>query len=210
MLKIGLTGGIASGKSRVEREFSALGVQVADADAMSRELAVKGGEGLKALVEALGPGILDPDGSLDRRRLRERLFADTALRRQVEGLLHPLILGRLKARLDGFRAPYALAVIPLLTESPASRALVDRVLVVDCSEELQLRRLMSRDGETESQARAILAAQADRATRLKAADDILLNEGDEATLRHHVSHLHKFYLELAAAGDPRRPGLRLP
>ncbi|HEV2211790.1 MAG TPA: dephospho-CoA kinase [Gammaproteobacteria bacterium] len=210
MLKIGLTGGIASGKSRVEREFATLGAPVADADAIGRDLAVKGGEGLKALVAALGPGILDPDGSLDRRRLRERLFADTALRRQVEGLLHPLILGRLKARLDGFHAPYALAVIPLLTESPASRALVDRVLVVDCSEELQLRRLMSRDGETESQARAMLAAQATRDTRLKAADDILLNEGDEATLRHHVSHLHKFYLELAAAGDPRRPGLRLP
>lgn len=210
MLKIGLTGGIASGKSRVEREFATLGAPVADADAIGRDLAVKGGEGLKALVETLGPGILDADGSLDRRRLRERLFADPTLRRQVEGLLHPLILGRLKARLDGFHAPYALAVIPLLTESPASRALVDRVLVVDCSEELQLRRLMSRDGETESQARAILAAQADRTTRLKAADDILLNEGDEATLRHHVSHLHKFYLELAAAGDPRRPGLRLP
>lgn len=210
MLKIGLTGGIASGKSRVEREFAAHGVPVADADQLSRELTVKGGDGLKALVEALGPGILDADGSLDRRRLRERLFADPALRRQVEGLLHPLILGRLKAHLDGFRAPYALAVIPLLTESPASRALVDRVLVVDSSEALQLRRLMSRDGETESQARAILAAQAPRATRLKAADDILLNEGDEATLRHHVSHLHRFYLELAAAGDPRRPGLRLP
>jgi len=210
MLKIGLTGGIASGKSLIEREFAALDVPVADADVIGRELTAKGGEGLKALVGALGSGILDSDGNLDRRRLRERLFADPALRRQVDGLLHPLILGRLKARLDGFHAPYALAVIPLLTESPASRALVDRVLVVDCSEELQLLRLMSRDGETESQARAILDAQAPRATRLGAADDILLNEGDEATLRHYVSHLHKFYLELAAAGDPRRPGLRLP
>ena len=210
MLKIGLTGGIASGKSRVEREFIALGVPVADADALSHELTAKGGEGLNTLVEALGAGILGPDGSLDRRRLRERLFSDTALRRRVESLLHPLILGRLKARLDGFRAPYAIAVIPLLAESPASRALVDRVLVVDCSEELQLSRLMSRDGETESQARAILAAQAPRTARLEAADDILLNEGDEATLRHYVSHLHQFYLELAAVGDPRRPGLRLP
>jgi len=210
MLKIGLTGGIASGKSRVEQEFAALGVPAADADAIAQELTTKGEAGLRALIQGLGAGILDLDGNLDRRRLRERLFADPALRRQVEDLLHPLILGRLKARLDAFQAPYALAVIPLLIESPASRALVDRVLVVDCSEDLQLRRLMSRDGETELQARAILAAQAPRATRLEAADDILLNEGDEATLRHYVSHLHKFYLELAAAGDPRRPGLRLP
>lgn len=210
MLKIGLTGGIASGKSKVEREFSALGVPVVDADVVSREITLPGGEGLKALVGALGPGILAQDGALDRRRLRERLFADPALRRQVESLLHPLILTRLKARLDGLRAPYAIAVIPLLAESPASRALVDRVLVVDCSEATQLHRLMSRDGETESQARAMLAAQAPRAARLEAADDILLNEGDEATLRHYVSHLHRFYLELAAADDPRRPGLRLP
>ncbi|HEU5399505.1 MAG TPA: dephospho-CoA kinase [Gammaproteobacteria bacterium] len=210
MLKIGLTGGIASGKSKVEREFSALGVPVVDADVVSREITVPGGGGLKALVEALGPGILARDGALDRRRLRERLFADPALRRQVESLLHPLILTRLQARLDGFRAPYAIAVIPLLAESPASRALVDRVLVVDCSEATQLHRLMSRDGETGAQARAMLAAQAPRAARLEAADDILLNEGDEATLRHYVSDLHRFYLELAAADDPRRPGLRLP
>lgn len=210
MLKVGLTGGIASGKSWVEREFAALGVPVADADTISHELTAQGGAGLQTLVETLGAGILTPDGGLDRRHLRERLFADQPLRRRVEGLLHPLILDRLKARLDGFRAPYALAVIPLLTESPASRALVDRVLLVDCSEQTQILRLMSRDRETDSQARAIIAAQAPRAARLAAADDILLNEGDEALLREHVSHLHRFYLELAATGDPRRAGLRLP
>ena len=210
MLKIGLTGGIASGKSRVEREFAALGVPVADADALGRELTAPGGRGLGALVDALGPDILGTDGGLDRGRLRQRLFSDLELRLKVERLLHPLILKRLKAELEASRAPYALAVVPLLTEVPAARALVDRVLLVDCSEALQLSRLMSRDHVSEAAARSILAAQASRAERLKAADDILLNEGDTGVLREYVARLHGFYLELAIEGAPRRPGLRLP
>lgn len=210
MLKVGLTGGIASGKSRVEREFAALGVPVADADVMSRELTAPGTPGLSALATVLGADILGTDGSLDRGRLRQRLFADPELRLKVERLLHPLILERLKAELEAFRAPYALAVIPLLTELPAARVLVDRVLLVDCSETLQLTRLMSRDHVSETTARSMMAAQATRAERLRAADDILLNEGDAGVLREYVARLHRFYLELADAGAPRRPGLRLP
>jgi len=210
MLKVGLTGGIASGKSRVEREFAALGVPVADADVLSRELTAAGSPGLSALASALGSDILAEDGGLDRGRLRQRLFADPELRLKVERLLHPLILERLKAELEAFRAPYALAVIPLLTELPAARTLVDRVLLVDCSEALQLTRLMSRDHVSETTARSMMAAQATRAERLKAADDILLNEGDAGVLREYVARLHRFYLELADAGAPRRPGLRLP
>ena len=210
MLKVGLTGGIASGKSLVEREFAALGVPVADADALSRELTARGGAGLKALVEALGPDILGADGGLDRARLRQRLFIEPELRLRVERLLHPLILQGLKARLDAVKAPYTLAVIPLLVEVPAARVLVDRVLLVDCSETLQLTRLMSRDRLDEASARSIMASQATRTERLRAADDILLNEGDPGSLRKYVARLHGFYLELAAQGAPRRPGLRLP
>ncbi len=210
MLKVGLTGGIASGKSLVEREFAALGVPVADADALGRELSAPGAAGLKALVSTLGPEILGGDGGLDRARLRQRLFADPELRLRVERLLHPLILQGLQARLEASKGPYALAVIPLLVEVPAARVLVDRVLLVDCSESLQLTRLMSRDQLDEAAARSIMAAQATRAERLRAADDILLNEDDPGTLREYVARLHGFYLELAAQGAPRRPGLRLP
>jgi dephospho-CoA kinase len=210
MLKVGLTGGIASGKSRVEQEFAALGVPVADADAAGRELTAVGNPGLRALVDNLGPDILGASGDLDRSRLRQRLFADPELRLKVERTLHPLILERLQAELAASRAPYALAVIPLLTEVPAARALVDRVLLVDCSEALQLSRLMSRDHVSETTARSILAAQASRSERLRAADDILLNEGDVGVLREYVARLHGFYLELATEGAPRRPGLRLP
>src|SRR5690349_11317545 len=142
MLKVGLTGGIASGKSLVVREFAALGVPVADADALSRELTARGGAGLKALVEALGPDVRGADGGLDRARRRQRLFIEPELRLRVERLLHPLILQGLTARLDAVKAPYTLAVIPLLVEVPAARVLVDRVLLVDCSETLQLTRLM--------------------------------------------------------------------
>lgn len=210
MLKVGLTGGIASGKSQVEREFAILGVPVVDADTLSRELTAPGGGGIKALVQALGPDILDTDGGLHRKRLRERLFAEPELRLRVERLLHPPILGLLKERLDASHGPYSLAVIPLLTEVPTARVLVDRVLLVDCSEALQISRLMSRDSVSEAAARSILAAQATRAERLRAADDILLNEGDVGALREYVARLHRFYLELAASRDPRRPGLRLP
>lgn len=210
MLKVGLTGGIASGKSLVAAEFARLGVPVVDADALSRELTAPGQPGLKALVQALGQDILDAQGRLDRGALRRRLFMDPAVRTRVDRALHPLILESLKARLAALQAPYAVAVIPLLTEVPASRALVDRVLVVDCPVALQVNRLMSRDGETETEAHAILATQAPRDARLKAASDILLNAGDKAALTGAVGRLHGFYLELAAQGDLQRTGLRLP
>ena len=210
MLKIGLTGGIASGKSRVAEEFTRLGVPVVDADRISHELTGPGGPGFAALVKALGPSILDPQGQLDRRGLRARLFSDPALRQQVEGLLHPLVLAVLRAKLEALHALYVVAVIPLLLEAPASRKLVDRVLLVDCSPETQLTRLMSRDHETESRARAILAAQSTRSARLEAADDILLNEDGPSALPGNVARLHAHYLELAARGDYHGAELKLP
>lgn len=210
MLKVGLTGGIASGKSQVAAEFARRGVPVVDADTLSHEMTAPGQPGLRALVEAFGKAILDPEGRLDRSRLRRQVFLEPAQRRKLEAVLHPLVTAGLKTRLAAVQGPYALAVIPLLVEVPATRALVDRVLVVDCPEELQLARLMSRDGENESEARAILAAQAPRAARLAAASDILLNAGDKSMLAGIVARLHGFYLELAAQGDLQRTGLRLP
>lgn len=210
MLKVGLTGGIASGKSQVAAEFARLDVPVVDADTLSHEMTAPGQPGLKALVEAFGKAILDPEGRLDRSRLRRQVFFEPAQRRKLEAVLHPLVTAGLKTSLAAVRGPYALAVIPLLVEVPATRALVDRVLVVDCPEEMQLARLMSRDGENESEARAILAAQAPRAARLAAASDILLNAGDKSMLAGLVARLHGFYLELAAQGDLQRTGLRLP
>ena len=136
--------------------------------------------------------------------------AEAALRRQVEGLLHPLIYEVLEAQLKAAAGPYVLAVIPLLAEKPAFRALVDRVLVVDCPEELQISRLMSRDRESHEGALAILRAQAPRDARLAAADDILSNASDPAALDAAVERLHGFYLELAARGDLKRSGLKLP
>jgi dephospho-CoA kinase len=210
MLKVGLTGGIASGKSRVAAGFAGLGVPIADADALSHALTAPGQPGLEALVAALGRDILDTQGRLDRPRLRQRVFADAVLRGQVEAQLHPLVVAGLRARLETAVGPYALAVIPLLAEVPATRALVDRVLVADCPEEIQLARLMSRDGCSEVEARAILAAQAPRSSRLAVADDILSNAGDLAAVDAAVGRLHGFYLELAAGGDFRRRGITLP
>lgn len=210
MLKVGLTGGIASGKSQVASAFAQRGIPVSDADRLSHALTAPGQPGLEALVDALGKGILLPQGGLDRAALRRLIFTDPGLRRKVEAILHPLVLRALAAELRAAKGPYVIAVIPLLAESAPSQALVDRILVVDCPEELQVARLMSRDRSTETEARAILAAQASRDARLALADDILLNANDLAALDAAVGRLHGFYRELAAQGDPGRPGLRLP
>ena len=210
MLRVGLTGGIASGKSQAAAAFARLGVPIVDADTLSRDLTAPGTPGLQALVEALGADILDDQGHLDRPALRARMFADTGLRRRVEAVLHPRVTAGLQAGLASAQGPYAIAAVPLLVEVPSLQALVDRVLVVDCPEKLQLARLMSRDGDSEAQARAILAAQAPRDARLAAADDILSNAGDLAALDAAVVRLHGFYLELAADGDYGRRGKTLP
>lgn len=210
MLKVGLTGGIASGKSHVATVFARLGVPVCDADHISHALTAPGQPGLTALVRDLGRDILDAHGALDRAALRQRIFADPGLRKQVEALLHPLVLATLQTQLAAAAGPYVVAVIPLLAENVPSQALVDRILVVDCPEALQISRLMSRDGGTEAEARAILAAQAPRDARLAVADDILLNANDLTALDAAVVRLHGFYRELVARGDLGRPGMRLP
>lgn len=208
MLVVGLTGGIASGKSVASAAFARLGVPVSDADAISRELTAPGKPGFTKLIQVLGREALDPSGHLDRGRLRRRLFADAGCRAAVEAMLHPLILERMQADLERGDTPYAIAAIPLLAESAPARALVDRVLVVDCPESLQIARLMARDGETEDSARTILATQSDRDRRRAAGDDILFNTGSLTELERAVTRLHGWYLDIArSAWTPGRTGV---
>ncbi|MGH8250266.1 MAG: dephospho-CoA kinase [Steroidobacteraceae bacterium] len=197
MLRIGLTGGIASGKSTVAELFAGRGATVIDTDRIAREVVEPGMPALAALARALGDDILDRDGRLDRGRLRKRLFADDEARRTVEGILHPEILSELSRQSATAAGPYQVFVIPLLVEGER-QDLVDRVLVVDCPEELQLERLMRRDGESREEALRMLRAQVSRAERLAAADDIVVNDGPPGELLGRVVELDRRYRELAA------------
>lgn len=197
--RVGLTGGIASGKSAVASFFATLGVPVIDTDEIARAVVTPGEPLLARIVERFGPEVLSAGGALDRRRLRDIVFADAGARADLERLLHPAIRAEMERRSAVAGGPYQVIAIPLLVETNA-RGNLDRVLVVDCSEELQLRRLQARDGATRAQAEAILAAQATRERRLAAADDVISNEGELSALRDQVERLHARYLELAAAG----------
>jgi dephospho-CoA kinase len=197
-LRIGLTGGIASGKSTAQRRLIELGVPVIDADIAARAVVARGQPGLAAVIERFGAGVLTPQGDLDRRVLRGLIFQSPEKRRDLEAILHPLIRDHMEEAALAAVGPYLVLSIPLLVESGTPRDRVDRILVVDADESDQIRRLMSRDSVTADQARAILAAQANRSDRLKAADDILVNTGSVPELRHAVDRLHRRYLELAA------------
>lgn len=197
-LRIGLTGGIGSGKSKVAEIFASLGVPVIDADLVAREVVEPGTPALAEVAAAFGPGVLGPDGRLDRARLRTRIFADDTARTRLEAILHPRIRARMEALARAADAEYCLLVIPLLVER-GQRKLVDRVLVVDAPEPLQVERVCARDGVTPEAARAIIRTQAPRAVRLAAADDVVRNTGAEARLRREVEALHHRYRRLAQA-----------
>lgn len=204
---VGLTGGLAAGKSEVAARLKALGAEVIDTDRIARDLTGPGGAALPAIVRAFGSDCLAPDGGLDRAAMRTRVFADSDARRRLEAILHPLILDRVRARLALSPAPYVVLVVPLLAETWQDyRAVVDRVLVVDCDEALQMRRVMARDGIGEDLARAMLAAQADRRTRLALADDVLDNVGGLDQLARRVRLLHDRYLGLAKTRMDSLPG----
>jgi dephospho-CoA kinase len=202
LLRIGLTGGIASGKSTVARRFMELGVPVIDADAAARAVVAPGKQGLAAVSERFGPRVVAENGELDRRALRDLIFKDPGSRRDLEAILHPLIRADMEQSADLAAGPYVVMAIPLLVEA-GSRDRVDRILVVDVDEVVQLQRVMARDGCTEEQARAILASQASRSERLAAADDVLPNTGTVTDLRQAVDQLHERYLRVAEA---QRPG----
>ena len=195
--RVGLTGGIASGKSTAAKYFGALGVPILDSDQIARDVVEPGQPPLERLVERFGRGILTPDGHLDRPALRDIVFSDPKARADLEALTHPAIGAAMEAQSAAAGGPYQILVIPLLVEKNLASH-VDRVLVVDCDEELQISRLRDRDGSTPEQVAAILKAQAPRAMRLKAADDIIRNDADLNAVRDQVAALHTRYLELAA------------
>jgi dephospho-CoA kinase len=193
---VGLTGGIASGKTTIARLFEALGVPVIDTDQLAREVVAPGQPVLDQIAQRFGPGVLAPDGALDRAALRKLIFADPAARADLEQLTHPAIRALLAERSAAAGGEYQIHVIPLLVET-AGRGKLDRILVVDCSEDLQIRRLQARDGSTLEQARSILAAQATRAARLAVADDVIENADELGPVRNRVAELHQRYLNLA-------------
>jgi dephospho-CoA kinase len=195
---IGLTGGIGSGKSSAAHIFGELGAGVVDTDAISHALTGPGGTAIAALRDAFGAACIQPDGSLDRAAMRETVFGDAAARNRLEGILHPLIRVEAEQQIAATLAPYVLLVVPLLLETGRYLSLVQRVLVVDCDPEIQIRRTMGRSGLTRHAVAAIMAVQLERASRLAAADDIIDNSGDEAALRAQVERLHATYRTLAA------------
>jgi dephospho-CoA kinase len=196
--RIGLTGGIACGKTTVANLFAALGVPIVDTDLLAREVVAPGSPLLAQISAHFGPSVLAADGSLDRRELRSRVFSDAAERQWLEQLTHPAIRALTDKRCDAAVGPYCMVAIPLLVETGAADRF-DRVLVVDCEPALQLARLVARDGTTRAEAEQILAAQAPRAARLAVADDVITNDGDIAALRDQVEKLHRQYVAAAKA-----------
>ncbi len=191
--RVGLTGGIASGKSTVAKIFAGHGIPIIDTDVIAREVVEPGQPALKEIAEAFGEGVIKPDGSLDRAALRDLIFGVESARKTLEGILHPIIREETVRQANAAGGDYQLVVVPLLTSSPL-RLFVDRVLVIDCEEAEQIRRLTERDGESEEQANRILAAQASRDERLAIADDMILNDADLDTLREKVDKMHAEYL----------------
>lgn len=197
---IGLTGGIASGKSALEKSFAARGVAVADADLIAREIVEPGQPALAAVVAHFGTQVLQADGGLDRAALRARVFQNDEERRALEAILHPAIRARLRSICTEATGPYAIATIPLLTEAGgrAGYPWLDRIVVVDVSPDMQNARLMQRDGIDAALADKMIAAQASRAQRLALADDVVVNDGDIANLQEAVAELDARYRVLAA------------
>lgn len=206
-LVIGITGGIGSGKTTVANLFSSMGVPVIDADELARQVVVPGQPAYEDIVRFFGPSVVLDSGELDRHQLRERVFSDPATRVHLEEIVHPRVYARMKQLLDGLDAPYAIVVVPLLIET-AGRELVDRVLVVDATEEVQIDRTNRRDGTNSAIVEKILAAQLDRGSRLSAADDVIENNASEAALQEAVSRLDRQYRAEAARIASERPKMK--
>jgi dephospho-CoA kinase len=197
MLRVGLTGGIGSGKSEVARQFAELGVAVADADVAAHAVTAKGEAGYLAVIAAFGERALAPDGNLDRAWLRDTVFADPEARKRLEAVLHPLVRDQLDREVATWSGPYGLLVVPLLLERGGARSRVHRVLVIDCPEDEQVRRVMLRSGLSEQDVRAIMATQLSRESRLAQADDVIDNGGAREALAPQVARLHARYSDLA-------------
>jgi len=197
VFRVGLTGGIASGKTTVAAMLAELGAGIVDTDEIAREVVAAGEPGLAAIVEAFGDELLLESGELNRSVMRSLVFNDPAARRKLEAILHPLIRARTLSQVETLEAPYAVIVVPLLVETDFA-ALVDRVLVVDCPLELQLERLIKRDGVSAAEAEATVAAQADRDARREQADDIIDSSEPLEVTHERLVALHEDYLRQAS------------
>ena len=196
---VGLTGGIGSGKSAAAEEFARLGATVVDTDAIAHELTRAGGAAIPGLRRLFGDSFVDSSGAMDRSRVRALVFADPEARKKLEALLHPMIRAESERRMFSANGLYVVHVVPLLIESRGYRERVDRVLVIDCPEEVQLERVRLRTGLPEDEIRRIIAAQVPRETRRAAADDVIENSGTLGALHKQVALLHRKYAELAQA-----------
>lgn len=194
MFVVGLTGGIGSGKSTVADLFAELGVAVIDTDVIAHQLTASGGAAISEIHAQFGDAVMQADGTLNRAALRQRIFSDLDARRTLEGILHPRIRQQVEQALAKVTAPYALIVIPLLVETGGYREMLNRILVVDCPEDVQIARVMARSGLSPHEVRAIVAAQAGRDQRLAAADDVVVNTASIEALRDQVMALHRRYL----------------
>ena len=197
---IGLTGGIGSGKSTVADLFAAHGAAVIDTDLITHQLTAAGGRAIETIKLAFGAGFITASGAMDRDKMRVAVFANPSEKKRLENILHPLIREETEHAAAQAEGAYLLFVVPLLVESGLWKQRVSRVLTIDCSEEIQIRRVMQRNKLTEPQVRAIMATQAPREARLAAADDIIVNENDTAALIPQVQRLHDLYVSLARRG----------
>ena len=200
MLKIGLTGGIGSGKSTAAEQFLKLGAPVIDADVIAREIVEPGKPAFEAVIAAFGDQIVGEDGRLDRKALRNIVFADPEQKSRLESILHPQIYTEILHQLEQITYPYCVVVIPLLAESKRNYPL-DRILVVDLPEKLQIARTSMRDKESAKHVEQIIQSQASRQQRLSIADDVIENSGTPETLLRNIDSLHQKYLELARCSE---------
>ena len=200
-LVVGLTGGIGSGKSAAADEFERLGATVVDTDAIARELTEAGGAAMPHIQALFGEHFIAPSGAMDRKAMRERVFGDPVARQALEGLLHPMIRTEAERRIARAAGPYVVYVVPLLIESKEPRRRADRILVVDAPENVQVSRVVARSGLSDAEVRKIMAAQASRAERSAAADDVIDNGGTLDALREQVRALHSRYVKMSTSAQ---------
>lgn len=194
---LGLTGGIGSGKTTVANLFADLGASLVDTDLLAHQLTSPGGIAIPDIIRQFGQDFIQQDGAMDRAKMREQVFGHPEEKARLEAILHPLIRSETEKAARAATGSYIIFVVPLLVESGSWKSRVSRVLVVDCPEQTQIQRVMSRNGLSEQQVRAIMAAQVSRETRLQAADDVITNEGDISQISAQVRDLHAKYLKLA-------------